>query len=740
MVRFSLLIVLFLNFFLACNSMEESNEKPMLNQNGTAKMEQLLQEAHSRIDPMKVNYHLNSVRAENFKLKIENATNLNEQLNARGSYANELLQAGKTSVAIIEVEALLSELEKYKADSKVLRHVKRLQAIAYLRLGEEENCIGNNNEASCILPIQENGIYRLRKGSETAIAIYESILKEDPSDTESIWMLNIAYMTLGLYPDGVPPNWRIPKQAFQGAPYEFPFKNISKQLGFNKTELAGGGSVEDFNNDGFLDILASSWDVNDHICLYINQRDGSFLETTEQTGLKGLTGGLNMVHADYNNDGYIDVLVLRGGWYGGEGRIPNSLLRNNGDGTFSDVTIECGLFSKYPTQTATWNDFNLDGWVDLFIGNESSQQIDAPCELYLNKNGHFTNVINQSGISPIVGVVKGVCSGDVNNDGWPDIYLSVMGRDNLLLLNQGSANTGEIPTFIDVTSKAKVQLPIGGFPTWMWDYNQDGLLDIFAGSYDLANPKVAEETAQYFFDPTINPSKIYIYQNMGNALFEEVSEKLGLVEPAYVMGSNFGDIDNDGFPDFYLGTGAPSFTAVVPNKLYRNKNGKSFEDVTYSARVGHIQKGHAVTFGDFDNDGDQDIFHVVGGAFEGDVFTNTFFENTLDQTNNWVTILLEGKTANRSAIGARIKLTCADDRGTESVFYHTVSTGGSFGSSSLQQEIGIGQARVIKSIEVKWPNALQSTDVFTNIQPNQFLKITEGKKDLEYLERKKFTF
>ena len=102
-----------------------------------------------------------------------------------------------------------------------------------------------------------------------------------------------------------------------------------------------------------------------------------------------------------------------------------------------------------------------------------------------------------------------------------------------------------------------------------------------------------------------------------------------LAEPIFAMGSNFGDLDNDGFLDFYIGTGAPSFTALVPNKMYRNNNAKTFQDVTTSGRFGHIQKGHAVSFGDFDNDGDQDIFHVLGGAYEGDVFTDAFFENPI---------------------------------------------------------------------------------------------------------------
>ena len=208
----------------------------------------------------------------------------------------------------------------------------------------------------------------------------------------------------------------------------------------------------------------------------------------------------------------------------------------------------------------------------------------------------------------------------------------------------------------------------------------------------------------------------------------------------FAMGSNYGDLDNDGFLDFYIGTGSPSFTSLVPNKMYRNNKGNTFQDVTTSGRFGHIQKGHGVSFGDFDNDGDQDIFHVLGGCFEGDVYGDAFFENPIGNKKSWITLLLEGKKSNRSAIGARIKITTNQKNGKEQVFYLVVYTGGSFGSSSIQQEAGLDEAVSIKEIEIKWPNAAQSVDVYKNVDLNLFVKIREGEKDIEYLERQAFNF
>ena len=458
---------------------------------GTAKMVQLLNEVNRQIDPMRVNYFLNSTRAENYKTQIGAAQTVNEQLEKNAHYAYELINAGKSSEAIVELHTLIDKFKKNGVDAKSIYTMYRLLAIAYMRLGEQDNCIGNNTSESCIIPIQGDGVYTLKQGSETAIQIYENMLKAKPEDLESIWMMNIAHMTLGQYPDKVPAKWRIPLSAFDSDYKLPPFKNISKNLGINTLGLSGGSCVDDFNNDGFLDIIASSWGIYDQVRVFLNNGDGTFRDHTENSGIKGITGGLNMNHADYNNDGFKDILVLRGAWFADSGKMPNSLLKNNGDGTFSDVTIEVGLLSKYPTQAATWCDFNNDGWLDLFIGNEASQTIDAPCELFMNKNGTFQNVTNVAGLGQIRGVVKGVSSGDVNNDGWQDIYISILGKNNMLFINSG----GPSIKFKDVAQAAGVQEPFESFPTWMWDFNNDGLVDIFVAAYNITTQKAAEKLA-----------------------------------------------------------------------------------------------------------------------------------------------------------------------------------------------------------------------------------------------------
>ncbi len=742
-------LLFFVSIIYTINSCS-SDDKPLKNQidlpseqkeDGTAKMVKLLKKAHNQIDPMNVAYHLNSFRVENFKSIMNNAGSLSEQLQANFNYAYELINAGKSAEAIMELHSLIEKFEKNGVSADGIVSAYRLLATAYMRLGEQDNCIGKNNSESCIIPIQGGGVYSLKQGSVTAIQIYENILKSNPDDLESLWMLNVAYMTLGQYPDQVPSQWRIPLNAFH-SDYEMqPFKNVSMQLNISTIGLCGGSCMDDFNNDGFLDIIASSWGTNDQVKIFFNNGDGTFKDQTEFSGIKGITGGLNMIHADYNNDGYKDVLVLRGAWFDGSGKIPNSLLKNNGDGTFSDVTLESGLLSRYPTQAATWSDFNNDGWLDLFIGNESSQNIDAPCELFINEKGIFRNITEQTGLGQLRGLVKGVTSGDVNNDGWQDIYVSVLGQSNKLFLNKGASVGSSGIQFEDATHIAGVQDPFESFPTWIWDFNNDGNLDIFAGPYNTnTTQKPAAILASSYFGKSFNEFVPKNYQNNGDGTFTEMSKKMGLSEPMHAMGSNYGDLDNDGFLDCYIGTGSPDYTSLVPNKMYRNNKGKTFQDVTTSGRFGHIQKGHAVSFGDIDNDGDQDIFHVLGGAYEGDVFGDAFFENPIGNKKSWITILLEGTSSNKSAIGARIKITTQQKNGKKQIFHQFVSTGGSFGSSSLQQETGLDDAVAIKEIEIRWPNAAQTVEVFENIDINRFVKITEGGNDAEYLERQAFSF
>ena len=183
------------------------------------------------------------------------------------------------------------------------------------------------------------------------------------------------------------------------------------------------------------------------------------------------------------------------------------------------------------------------------------------------------------------------------------------------------------------------------------------------------------------------------------------------------MGANFGDIDNDGFLDIYLGTGNPSYASLLPNVLLRNKEGKSFVDVTASSGTGELHKGHGIAFADLDNDGDEEIVAEIGGATPGDSHPLRLFENP-GHGNDWINLRLVGVKTNRAAIGARIKVTVENEgRGTRSI-YRSVGSGGSFGASPLEQHIGLGKSARIVDLEIWWP-ASNTRQHFAGLGKNQ---------------------
>jgi hypothetical protein len=214
-----------------------------------------------------------------------------------------------------------------------------------------------------------------------------------------------------------------------------------------------------------------------------------------------------------------------------------------------------------------------------------------------------------------------------------------------------------------------------------------------------------------------------LYRNRGNGTFEDVTKAVGLDKVFMPMGANFGDIDNDGFLDLYLGMGTPSYAALGPHALLRNKAGKQFVDVTASSGTGEVHKGHGIAFADLDNDGDEDIVAEIGGATPGDSHAMRVFENP-GHGNDWIALKLTGVRSNRSAIGARIAVTVDNEGAGRRTVYRQVVSGGTFGASPLEQHIGLGKNARIVNVEIWWP-ASNTRQQFTNVEKNQVLAVEE---------------
>ena len=591
--------------------------------------------------------------------------------------------------------------------------------VGWLRLAETENCCKQPVAESCILPFAPAAQHQAPEGSKNACHYLVEVLQNtDPADRWHLtakWLLNLAHMTLGTWPDAVAADWRMPASMLAADESMTRFRNIAGDLGVDSNSNAGGVIIDDFDGDGALDVMTSDWRPDGQLQYFHNERDGTFRERTAAAGLTGITGGLNIVQADYDNDGDVDVLVLRGAWWYETGRHPNSLLQNDGDGRFTDVTFLAGLGeAHHPTQAAGWADYDLDGDLDLYVGNENSQRAPSPSQLFRNNgDGTFTDVARAAGVLN-ARYAKAVTWGDIDGDRDPDLYVSNADGDNRLYSNRGDG------TFVDVAAERGVTEPAHGFPCWFFDFDNDGALDLFAANYDTGVGHIAA----HVLGLEVGHERPRLYRGDGNGGFTEVGVEFGLTYPSMPMGANFGDLDSDGWLDIYLGTGDPNYESLMPNLVYRNAAGRAFRDVTMASGLGHLQKGHGIAFADLDHDGDQDIMAEMGGAYPGDAFRNALFLNP-GFGNHWLTLRVVGTESNKSAIGARIHVVIRENGVQRSIYKH-VGSGGSFGANPLRQTIGLGQAERIERVEILWPRS-GATQTLTGVPLDKALQVLEGR-------------
>ncbi|MFT7589098.1 MAG: hypothetical protein ACI959_001312 [Limisphaerales bacterium] len=676
------------------------------------------------------NFYANTVKFDKLN-SMTPPSNPQKRMKWEYDRVEQALWMGNTDKSIELTKLAISYMDETAYEGKWDLILRAHLGMSYFRLAEQQNCISNHNPESCIIPFTENAVHKNKEGANLALSQYTDVLNQYPESAHARYMLNLAYITLGEYPNNVPEKWLISTDKLGQDPSMPRFKNIASDLGLNCFSTSGSANIEDFNNDGYLDVFTSGFSLTEQARLFFSDGNGKYNDVTNEAGLKDLPGGLNTTHADYDNDGDVDIFILRGGWWNAWGDVPNSLLRNNGNGTFTDVTKEAGLLSYYPTQTAAWADYNNDGFLDVFIGNESSKlSKNNPCELYINNgDGTFSEIAYSAGIKA-KGYIKGVSSADYDGDGFSDIFISVYHGDNYLYHNNGDKDK---VSFEDVTEKAGVAKPYDCFPAWFFDYDNDGRLDLTVLTFSI---KMDEDIAKEYCDIPFEHEGPKFYWNKGDGTFEDRTESLGMNTMLMSMGSNFGDLDNDGWEDFYIGTGKPDLKALYPNRMFLNNDGDGFTDVTTAGGFGHLQKGHAIVFADMDGDGDQDIYAQMGGAVETDFFQNALYENP-GFGNNWITLRVEGISSNRDAIGARVMLALGGDNPRK--IYRTVSTGGSFGGGSKQLEIGLGNADSIEGIEIFWPTTGQFQKL-PGAAVNQVLKITEGVDSWTVIDQPAFQF
>ncbi len=561
-----------------------------------------------------------------------------------------------------------------------------------------------------------------------------------------------------------------PKSPIEGTPLGVSFVDVVKQSGLaTKTVYGGEGKNKyllettgcglafyDYDNDGWLDVfLVNGWRLEGfpkgeepHCHLFKNNRDGTFTDVTKNSGLEHRTGwGQACCVGDYNNDGHDDLFVT---YYG-----QNALYRNNGDGTFTDVTEQAGL--KQPGPKTRWNtgctfvDYDRDGHLDLFVANYVDFDLKTapppeagPCTykgllvacgppglpggkniLYHNNgNGTFSDVSQKSGIWNTAGTYGlSVAASDLDNDGWPDIYVANDSSTATLYQNQKDG------TFKDIAIEAGAALspegkPQAGMGVSIGDYNRDGNLDVvktnFAGDTDS------------------------LYTNLGDATFEDRTYPSGLGVNTRLLGWGVGffDMDNDGWLDILMSNGhvypevdkSNADLKYAEHKyLYRNLQNGRFEEVTDKGGPGILESAPArgCAFGDYDNDGDLDIAVNCVNA----VPQLLRCDSTLDR--NWIKIKLAGVKSNRTGIGTRVIVSAKTkpDAQKPLVQMDELRSGGSyFSQNDLRMHFGLEHATKVDLLEIRWLSG--QVDQFKDLDVNRLYVIQEGGKILSKDELK----
>lgn len=607
------------------------------------------------------------------------------------------------------------------------KELKWLLGQAHLRRAMSTVCSNSNNQSSCDYPLSNWD----RKTNDD-LRKAQKLLRELHSDNfrrkASEWLLNLIDQALSTSSET--PNQPVPPDAVR-------LDDVAPELGMNSYGRAGSVVIEDFNDDHQLDVLVTSMGVSDgEVKLYENEGNGSFINVSDTVNLTRQIGGLNLTHADYNNDGFQDLYILRGS---GLRRVkfPNSLLKNINGEKFSDVTEKAGLRLDINSTTASWRDYNNDGLLDLFVGAEDSEKRYGKNTFLFKNNGDgtFTEVSDVVGITS-AGEIKGSTWGDINNDGLMDLYLSIRGNENKLYVNQGyHFLTGY--HFQEQAVKRKVADPEVSFATWFWDYNNDGNQDLFVYGSNVASSNVAKMESSLLNNLESEAGMPIIYENRGDGFFKNVSEELNLPKVPNVMGANYGDINNDGRLDLLLGTGSPPPSGLAYNRLFLNER-KTFREVSKQSGFSSLLKGHGIGIGDLNYDGKKEIYQSLGGVHANDRRANALF--TVSETKgNWLYLKLRGTESNRDAIGARVSIKTTLPDGSYRTIHRTVDSGGSFGDSSFRLEVGLGNARDVSRVKIRWPNHQQTTQIFENLSKNNFYRMIEGKSSPEKINPSTFS-
>ena len=525
----------------------------------------------------------------------------------------------------------------------------------------------------------------------------------------------------------------------QAAGIHFKHTNGASQQKYLPETMGAGGLFFDYDNDGFLDIYLvnsgtlsrdaqSLRQTNHSDVLYRNNGDGTFVDVTAAAGLQQNYGyGMGCLAADYDNDGDTDLYLTNFG--------KNQLYQNNGDGTFTDVTSRAGVGDGSWSVSASFGDFNLDGYLDLYVANYLDYQLETAHACFLegvhiycgpheypgahdtlyrnNGDGTFTDVTTRAGLHQ-AGKGLGTLFTDYNSDGYPDIFVANDAVPDFLYRNDGDG------TFTDVAIAAGVAYNSEGRATASMgiaagDYDNDGLSDLFVTNFSLE----------------INS----LFHNDSDGFYTMTTFETGLADPSFSQlgfGTQFLDADNDGTLELFVANGhvwdnvakiTPSLSYKQQCQIFGNIGTGQYRDLSETAGSFFKRRvvARGVVTGDYNNDGAVDVLVTCCGEVPVLLRNDS---QTAARRNNWVKVRIVGTENNRNGIGAKVWV--QTDKKTQ---FKEATCGGSYASSSDPTlHFGISTQETIQSIKVKWQNGRSQTVGFSNTENpvNQVIRIIEN--------------
>lgn len=559
--------------------------------------------------------------------------------------------------------------------------------------------------------------FKLDQIEECARALESSLAENANAERlEHTWILRIARERLGASTEELDSIFRL-RPDLNEAETELWFEDIAPQLGIDRLDGYGPNAWGDYDRDGDFDLFVSGGDS--FSSLFKNAGD-HFEDVTQVVGLGSTNSGFSSTFVDIDNDGWLDLYIGRNGW---NGPAPNALFRNLGGESFENATESSGGHDLGDSFVHAWSDVDRDGDLDLYICNGITLTGATNRLLRNNGDGTFTDITIEAGLNEPSGTQTiGAAFGDYDKDGWPDLFVSGCYTYNRLYHNLGNGVFEEVATVAGVDGVSHFS---AGYVCFFADFNNDTWPDILRTSLAPWRDVLSSLSSEYDGLTPAQKRRLAdhsprLYLNNQDGTFVDTTIEAGLGHPSGTMGANVSDIDNDGWLDIYFGTGSPLLSRLEPDRFYRANGDGTFSDVTFVTGLGNLGKGHGVTTCDFDGDGDLEIYAAEGGMVHGDLWNNAFYVNQHANQNHWFHVDLEGVDSNRDGLDSQLTVTTGSR-----TFYREAHNGEGFGSTNSPTiEFGLGDEDRVDCLEIRWPSG--TVQLFENLEVDQRIFVREG--------------